>query len=103
MKEQVIQIDEKNQVRIRLNEWKGEVKVYLQNFFTPGPTSKFPTGPDGYAFGKAVTLPPERFAEFLDKAYAFAKDNQLVHKEKTKKIKVGMAQRTPSDDVDEDI
>lgn len=85
MKQQTIQIDEKNQIRIRLNEWKGKTNVYIQNFFTPGPNSTFPTQPDGYAFGKAVTMQPERFAEFLDKAYTFAKDNGLIAEPKAKK------------------
>ena len=100
MKEQVIQIDETNQIRIRLNEWKGEKKVYIQNFFVPGPTSKFHTQPDGYAFGKAVTVHPDQFAEFLDKAFAFAKHHNLVQSVKTKKKRTGKT--TPDGDYGEE-
>lgn len=60
---EVVQVDEKNQIHVRENEWRGEVKMYIQGFFTPGANDQRGRNADGYSFGKAVTFPPEKLRE----------------------------------------
>ena len=65
LKSFAIQVDETNQIRIRINEWKGKYKISIQNFFKPGPNSTFPANPDGYAYGKVVSFPVDKWSQFV--------------------------------------
>lgn len=74
--ETILQISDKRQIRIRMNTYKDETKVFVQEFFQPGPNSKWTTGagPDGYCHGKAVTMTPDKWQEFVKLVNAFRPD-----------------------------
>ena len=68
---QVVQLNETNQLRIRLNEWKGTTKLYIQGFYTPGENDSRDTDSEGYAPGKAATIPTNKIEEFHTAWLAF--------------------------------
>lgn len=87
----VIKIDAKNAVVIRMGEWKGKVKVYIQGGYVPGDdygsdlmVQPNETWPDGLAFGKAVTFPPEKLpliVQAISRFYAASPNPKLKAKD----------------------
>jgi hypothetical protein len=83
----IIPLDKTNQIRIRLTTFKNETKVFIQRFWKPGEDSKYTPEADGYCFGKAATIPVEKFPSFIKGFATFAKAFVEAYPETKKKGK----------------
>lgn len=65
------QINDTEQLRVRLNSFKGKDTIMLQKFYKPSEESDRGVDSTGYAFGKAAAIPATpRNAKRLKKAVA---------------------------------
>jgi len=99
VKTRVVVLNDTNEIRIRLNEWKGATKVYIQSFFKPGENDNRPVDKRGFAHGKAATLPMDCVPEFDTAWNAFYAD--WKKQAKTSKKAKGKAAAENTDDEDD--
>ncbi len=96
---QTLQLNEKTQIRIRLNVWKESTKLYIQSFYKPGEDDNRGTDDGGYAFGKAATIPEDKIHEFNEKWIKFYALYTEKNGSSSKKGKKSKKQKANADDV----